>query len=554
LKERYGPRLEQLYADIAQGQADELRALRQDGAAAPLLDTIVRAVKATLGIPGALLKPEMSFQGLGGDSLSALSFSMLLEEIFGVDVPVGVVIAPTSSLRRLADHIQAARSGGSNRPSFATVHGRHPTAVHASELTLDKFIDARTLAGAPTLAPASAHVRTVLLTGANGFLGRFLCLEWLERLARVGGRLVCIARGHDAASARQRIASALDSGDEALRRRFEALAADHLEVLAGDIGEPDLGLDPVAWTRLAASVDLIVHPAALVNHVLPYQQLFGPNVVGTAELIRLAITTRLKPFDFVSTVAAATRGQDACVDEDADIRIASPRRELDTRYASGYGTSKWAGEVLLREANDLCGLPVAVFRCDMILADTTYAGQLNLPDMFTRLMLSVVATGIAPGSFYELDADGNRQRAHYDGLPVEFIAEAISSLGAHVVEGFQTYHVMNPYDDALGLDDYVDWLVDAGYAVQRVGDYGSWLQRFEMTLRGLPERQRQYSLLPLLHNYQKPQVPLNGSMAPTDRFRAAVQEAKIGPDKDIPHVSQPVIVKYITDLQLLGLL
>jgi len=61
-------------------------------------------------------------------------------------------------------------------------------------------------------------------------------------------------------------------------------------------------------------------------------------------------------------------------------------------------------------------------------------------------------------------------------------------------------------------------------------------------------------LLPLLHNYQRPDKPINGSMAPTDRFRAAVQEAKIGPDKDIPHVSAPIIVKYISDLQLLGLL
>ena len=43
-------------------------------------------------------------------------------------------------------------------------------------------------------------------------------------------------------------------------------------------------------------------------------------------------------------------------------------------------------------------------------------------------------------------------------------------------------------------------------------------------------------------------------VAPTDRFRAAVQEAKIGPDKDIPHVSAPIIVKYATDLQVLGLL
>jgi fatty acid CoA ligase FadD9 len=33
-----------------------------------------------------------------------------------------------------------------------------------------------------------------------------------------------------------------------------------------------------------------------------------------------------------------------------------------------------------------------------------------------------------------------------------------------------------------------------------------------------------------------------------------VQEAKIGPDKDIPHVTREVIVKYITDLELLGLL
>jgi fatty acid CoA ligase FadD9 len=73
-------------------------------------------------------------------------------------------------------------------------------------------------------------------------------------------------------------------------------------------------------------------------------------------------------------------------------------------------------------------------------------------------------------------------------------------------------------------------------------------------MRALPEKQRAASLLPLLHNYQKAQPPINGSLAPADHFRAAVQEAKIGPDKDIPHITAPVIVKYITDLELLGLL
>ena len=55
-------------------------------------------------------------------------------------------------------------------------------------------------------------------------------------------------------------------------------------------------------------------------------------------------------------------------DEDADIRVVSPIRTIDDSYANGYATSKWAGEVLLREAHDQCGLPVAVFRSDMILA------------------------------------------------------------------------------------------------------------------------------------------------------------------------------------------
>ncbi|WP_443987502.1 thioester reductase domain-containing protein, partial [Mycobacterium marinum] len=327
-----------------------------------------------------------------------------------------------------------------------------------------------------------------------------------------------------------------------------------LEVVAGDKGEADLGLDRQTWQRLADTVDLIVDPAALVNHVLPYSQLFGPNALGTAELLRLALTSKIKPYSYTSTIGVADQIPPSAFTEDADIRAISATRAVDDSYANGYSNSKWAGEVLLREAHDLCGLPVAVFRCDMILADTTWAGQLNVPDMFTRMILSLAATGIAPGSFYELAADGARQRAHYDGLPVEFIAEAISTLGAQSQDGFHTYHVMNPYDDGIGLDEFVDWLNESGCPIQRIADYGDWLQRFETALRALPDRQRHSSLLPLLHNYRQPERPVRGSIAPTDRFRAAVQEAKIGPDKDIPHVGAPIIVKYVSDLRLLGLL
>ncbi|BBU23204.1 carboxylic acid reductase [Mycobacterium xenopi] len=556
LKERYGERLEQLYAELDRSQADELSELRRSGAQRPVLETVTRAAGALLGAAASELQPDAHFTDLGGDSLSALTFGNLLREIFDVDVPVGVIVSPASDLQAIAGYIEAERQG-SKRPTFASVHGRaeegEAVEVRARDLRLDKFLDARTLEDAPALPGPSTEVRTVLLTGATGFLGRYLALEWLERMDAVDGTVIALVRAKDDAAARERLDRTFDS-DPKLRAHYRALAADHLEVVAGDKGEANLGLSQQVWQRLADTVDVIVGPAALVNHVLPYSELFGPNVLGTAELIRLALTTKIKPYTYVSTIGVGDQIEPGKFTEDADIRVISPTRRISDSYANGYGNSKWAGEVLLREAHDRCGLPVAVFRCDMILADTTYAGQLNLPDMFTRLMLSLAATGIAPRSFYELDAEGNRQRAHYDGLPVEFIAEAVSTLGAQTVEGYQTYHVMNPHDDGIGLDEYVDWLIEAGYPIRRVDDYADWLQRFETAMRALPDQQRRYSLLPLLHNYQKPEKPMRGSMAPTDRFRAAVQEAKIGPDKDIPHVTREVIVKYATDLQLLGLL
>jgi amino acid adenylation domain-containing protein/thioester reductase-like protein len=492
-----------------------------------------------------------SFFDLGGDSLSAMRLVAAIETRLdtGLSVPT-VFEAP--SVRSLSQQLGRRAKG----PSFASVHGRDSTEVHANDLTLDNFIEATTLTAAPTLLGPSAEVRTVLLTGATGFLGRFLALEWLQRMDLVDGTLICLVRAKSNEDARQRLDKTFDSGDPELLRHFQELAADHLEVIAGDKGEANLGLDQQTWQRLAETVDLIVDPAALVSGVLPYSELFGPNVVGTAELIRLALTTKLKPYTYVSTATVGDQIEPSAFTEDADIRVISPTRTIDDSNANGYATSKWAGEVLLREANDLCGLPVTVFRCDMILADTTYAGQLNVSDWFTQMVLSLLATGIAPGSFYQLDADGNRQRAHFDALPVEFIAEAIATLGAQAVDGFQTYHVMNPHDDGIGFDEYVDWVIEAGYAIQRIGDFGEWLQRFETALLALPDRQRPGAVLELLSrnsNDLQPAEPMRGSFAPTDRFRAAVQDAKIGPNGDIPHVSPLIITKYVNDLQLLGL-
>ncbi|GKT31675.1 Carboxylic acid reductase, partial [Aduncisulcus paluster] len=313
--EHYGDRLEQLYVDLAEARVQELRQLRDTAQQRPVIDTVTEAAQALLGMSADAVRPEHHFIDLGGDSLSALTFSNLLRDLFDVEVPVGVI----------------------------------------TELTLDKFIDAETLRKATELdAPVSA-VNTVLLTGANGYLGRFLCLEWLQRLTQTDGQLICLVRGDNDEEALARLEAAYGETDQALLDEFRALAQRHLRVIAADIAEPRFGVDDATWEQLAHDVDKIVHPAALVNHVLPYNQLFGPNVFGTAEIIRLALTTRMKPVTYLSTMAVAMTVPD--FDEDGDIRTVSPTRHIDTGYANGYANSKWAGEVLLREAHDLCGLP-----------------------------------------------------------------------------------------------------------------------------------------------------------------------------------------------------
>ena len=101
--------------------------------------------------------PDAHFTDLGGDSLSALTFANLLHDIFGVEVPVGVIISPANDLQAVADYVEAQRQPAP-AADIRRSSRRGATEVRADELTLDKFIDAHT-GGRPTLPrPTHSHV------------------------------------------------------------------------------------------------------------------------------------------------------------------------------------------------------------------------------------------------------------------------------------------------------------------------------------------------------------------------------------------------------------
>jgi fatty acid CoA ligase FadD9 len=550
LQHKYGGRLEELYDELERKQNAELMALHDASCDLSVLEKVGKALEAALGLEHVDVSQPYSFGELGGDSLGATAFSALLEDIFGVALPVNSILSPAGNAKQWARAIEAELlSGRSATPTFAAVHGEGARQLNAADLDVVRFIDAQTLEHAP-LDPPTDVPRTVLLTGATGFLGRFLCLEWLERLATSDGKLICLIRGADQESASRRLDAAFEGADPALRERFRTLAAEHLEVVVGDVAEARLGLTDVEFARLADEVDRIVHPAALVNHVLGYEDLFGPNVAGTAEVIRVALARRQKPIDLVSSVATTL-----LVDRSAQNDEESPLRQkiaLTHGYGAGYATSKWAAEHVLHSAHRRFGLPVNVFRGDMMLAHRTYHGEINVPDVFTRLLYSVIMSGLAPESFYGLQPDGSRATAHYDGLPVDFVAAAIVGISADAHREIRTFHVLNYHaDDGLSLDTFVDWIRAAGYAVERVPNHRQWVERFEAKLRALPEDKRQHSSLSVLDSLRHPynaSEPMIGSR----RFEHAVRGLSIGPEA--PHLTRAFLDKCLDDMRRLGLI
>ncbi|MGE3324951.1 MAG: carboxylic acid reductase [Acidimicrobiia bacterium] len=543
LQRRYGERLEQLYADLERKQNDDLMSLRDTSSNMSVPEKVAKVLEVTLGVTDVDSSLPYAFAQLGGDSLGAAAFSSLLNDIFDVVIPVSAILSPTGSIAKWSAQIERARAvseGAAAAPTFTSVHGRGARQINASDLTLEKFIGADVLASAATALP-SAETRHVFLTGSTGFLGRFLAIEWLERMSAVGGTVSCLVRASNDSAGLARLRDAL-SGDAALEERFERLRP-HLEIVVGDMAEPRLGIGDATYARLADSVDRIVHPGALVNHILDYEHLFGPNVAGTADLIALAITGRQKRFDFVSSLAVMS-----LVDRSAGYDEASPLQpsvDLSDAYNIGYAASKWAGEILLQRAHERFGLPVNIFRGDMMLPHSSYRGQINVPDVFIRMLFSLITTGLAPESFYQPGPDGARARAHYDGLPVDFVAASVADLGEQIHDGYRVYNTINHHDDGVSLDSLVDWIISAGYPIERMASHQTWIEQFELRLKALPEQQRQFSSVLVLDPWRR-QYKASWRNAGSGNFIAAVAAAPCGPE--VPHITEAYIHKCVADL------
>lgn len=264
---------------------------------------------------------------------------------------------------------------------------------------------------------AIAHPpRSILLTGATGFLGSRLLGELFDR---TDARIECLVRG-DAGGVRAALAA----------HGRTRVPAGRIEIVRGDLEEARFGLARGEWESLAGRVDAVYHAAAHVNVVLPYRSLRAANVGGPREVLRLLAEGRRKVLHHVSTLSVFVS-----TDREGGAMSESDALAHTRSVYGGYAQSKWAAESLLRAPHGAG--PVVFHRLGLVTGDSR-TGQASRNDMLSLFYRGLASLGRMPASAAAADL-------RVDVTPVDYAAAAIAHLSlASVPEDGRTFHIANP--------------------------------------------------------------------------------------------------------------
>lgn len=193
----------------------------------------------------------------------------------------------------------------------------------------------------------------VFLTGATGFVGAHL-LDRLLSMPKVK-KVACLARARGELSAPARISRSMENYDLWEGNRDEM---HKVFVLEGELADDMLGLGGTRFQWLADWASVIFHAGARVNWVEPYEPYFGPNIMGTRNIIRLAAIGRRKGLHYLSSidvysVTGFVNGVKR-VYEDEPLQ-----RYLDSLpYDIGYAQSQWLADEMVQRAGARGANPV----------------------------------------------------------------------------------------------------------------------------------------------------------------------------------------------------
>ena len=271
----------------------------------------------------------------------------------------------------------------------------------------------------------------ILLTGATGFLGRYL----LRDLLASGRRVAVLARDARSAPAAERVRElAARWGDQ-----FPVGARPPV-VLSGDVRVPGLGLHAADRAWLARHCRAVLHAAADVAlRRAPGSDPWATNVEGTRHVLELCAALGVGEVHHVST---------AFVCGDRPGPIAEDELECGQGFHNDYERSKFEAERLVRAAP---GLRATVYRPSVLVGDsrtghtTSYHGFYRFLELASRLAFPPPARPAAEAGEgwrslpLRLPFTGNERR---NLVPVDWVGRAVVRLVGRPDCHGRTYHLV----------------------------------------------------------------------------------------------------------------
>jgi len=257
------------------------------------------------------------------------------------------------------------------------------------------------------------------VTGATGFIGRFLVQALLQR-----------GKGTVYVLVRPRSVGKLDE----LREFWGKDSVRRVVPIKGDLGQPKLGIAKADFTRLKGKVKHFYHLGAVYDIDATADEMRRANIVGTEGALAVAAAVGAGCFHHVSSIAAAGLYRGTFSED-----MFEEAEELDHPYHS----TKHDSEALVRANGKV---PFRVYRPGIVLghSQTGVIDKIDGPYYFFKALQKLRESW--PRWVPLVGVEGG----YVNAVPVDFVVDALVHLSHLPKQDGECFHLTDPKTRRMG--------------------------------------------------------------------------------------------------------